>query len=119
MSSANCPLCRSNNLLKVDVIAEVEDGYIVPAYNSPGNFLIIPADHTESPTDLPDTWWATFKQLLAKAPGPLDQYNISLNYGNNAGQTVSHLHFWLIPRTAGKPASGRGLASLIDSANQE
>ena|SRR6185503_2982386 len=120
MSDAvNCPLCRSNDLLKVEVLAETEGGYLVEAYKSQGNFLIIPAEHTERLTDLPDTWWATFKQLLAKVPVPLQDYNISLNHGKNAGQTLPHLHFWIIPRTGDTPASGRGLASLIDIANQE
>ena len=118
-STVNCPLCRSNNLLNVEVIAEVDGGYLVPAYNNPGIFLIIPAEHTELVTDLPDTWWATFKQLLAKVPVPLEHYNISLNYGKNAGQTLPHLHFWVIPRVGGTPASGRGLAAFIDTANQE
>ena len=118
-NTVNCPLCHNNNLLKVEVIAEVDGGYLIEAYNSPGNFLIIPADHIEESADLPDTWWATFKQLLAKVPEPLEHYNISLNFGKNAGQTLSHLHFWIIPRVGGTPASGRGLASLIDTTNQE
>lgn len=87
------------------------------AYNSTGNFLIVPADHIENPTELPDDWWQNVKELINKVP-KLDHYNISLNYGQNAGQTVRHLHFWIIPRVGGKPTSGRGLANLLHSANQ-
>lgn len=46
-----------------------------------------------------------------------EDYNISLNIGKLAGQTVKHLHFWVIPRYADTPSTGKGLACLIKDAN--
>ena len=114
----DCALCRANTQLKTDVIAETEDGYLIRAITSPGNFLIIPNSHIESPQDLPDTWWRDVTKLLARVPGTLDAYNISLNIGHAAGQRLKHLHFWVIPRVAGQPASSKGLALLIHEANE-
>jgi diadenosine tetraphosphate (Ap4A) HIT family hydrolase len=46
-------------------------------------------------------------------PASKDHYNLSLNVGEHAGQTVKHLHFWVIPRQPGLPTSGMGLATLV------
>jgi diadenosine tetraphosphate (Ap4A) HIT family hydrolase len=108
-----CPFCLESKLLEEDILFETPGGYLITAHNSDGNFLIIPKVHAEAPGDLPDNWWADFKLLFAKASGIAGQYNVSLNVGSQAGQTISHLHFWIIPRLAGKQSSGKGLASLI------
>ena len=67
-SPTNCPLCRQNNLLKVPVIADTDDAYLIEAYNSPGCYLIIPTAHAESPATMPDSWWKSVKTLLTKVP---------------------------------------------------
>lgn len=108
-----CPFCRSNGSFKGKVLAETGQGYIVDNSFSPGDFLIIPSSHTESLQDLPDDWWNDFKRLLATLPTNLESYNLSLNFGKTAGQSVKHLHFWIIPRKDGKKSSGKGLAKLI------
>ena len=115
----DCPFCRDNNLLKGDVLAESAGGYLIMNQFSPGNYLIIPSEHAESPLELPDTWWHDVKTLLAEIPDLPEHYNISLNRGQHAGQTVRHLHFWVIPRLPNGPASGKGLATLIDAVNRE
>jgi len=79
--------------------------------------LIIPNGHYESLLELPDTWWQDLKALLSKVPGLTGDYNLSLNYGKDAGQSVKHLHFWVIPRESGKPSSGKGFARLIAEAD--
>jgi len=84
----------------------------------PGNYLIIPKLHVESVVGLPDNWWQDVKELLSKIPGPLTDYNLSFNIGPAAGQTVKHLHFWVIPRRADEPASGQGLITLINFRNK-
>lgn len=118
-STTDCPFCRNNNLLKVAVIASARDAYLVPAFSSPGNYLIVPEAHITSVSELPDSWWSNVKQLLADVPQLPSDYNLSINIGTSAGQTVEHLHFWVIPRAAGQPSSGKGLARLIDEADKQ
>lgn len=115
-SQPECPFCLDNNLLATPIIAETEGGFLTVAQSHPGNYLIIPRNHTEVVADLPDDWMRDFKHLLAQVPG-LDHFNISLNIGRRAGQTVDHLHFWIVPRVSDQSATGKGLVSLIHRAN--
>lgn len=112
-----CPLCPQNNLLKEPILAETSNAYLMPAHGSPGIFLITPKQHVELPGELPPNWWSNMAELLAKVPKLGEHYNISLNFGKDSGQTIKHLHFWVIPRAAGQPASGKGLAGLISEVN--
>ena len=119
MNTTDCPFCLDNHLLKSNILFETTGGFLIEALGSEGNYLVVPKTHAENPQDLPDDWWAHFKQLFNKVPVAKDHYNISLNVGQHAGQTVKHLHFWIIPRQPGLPSSGKGLAALVSSANQE
>lgn len=119
MKTPNCPFCLENNLLKSEILHETDGGFLIPALGDGGNYLIIPKAHAEDPGKLPDDWWADFKELFAKVPVDKANYNLSLNIGQQAGQTLKHLHFWVIPRQAGLPTSGKGLATLIVSSAQE
>ncbi|HEY4161317.1 MAG TPA: HIT domain-containing protein [Candidatus Saccharimonadales bacterium] len=117
-TAAECPFCRSNSLLKGPVLAESRGAYLLENIQFPGNYLIIPNSHVESPVDLADTWWQDVKELLQHiSPYPTD-YNLAFNIGQMAGQTVKHLHLWAIPRAAGEPASGKGLLTLINFRNE-
>lgn len=112
----DCPFCLANNLLATPILAETAGGFLTTAQSHPGHYLVIPGGHAEAVADLPDDWMRDFKQLVAQVPG-LDHFNISVNVGRRAGQTVKHLHFWIIPRIEGEPASGKGLATLVRHAN--
>lgn len=112
-AASDCPFCLSNNLLKGGVYAENEHAFLMEPAGLDGCMLIVPKVHVESLTDLPDDWWAGFKQSLQQMPDLPEQYNLALNIGKDAGQSVKHLHFWIVPRSAGRPSSGRGLASLV------
>lgn len=116
---ADCPFCRSNNLLRGAVIAQTDHAYLLQHQQRSGSYLVIPSTHVEAITEMSDTWWADFKTLLAQVPGLSPDYNMSVNIGTEAGQTIKHLHFWIIPRQPGEPSSGKGLAKLISEANQE
>lgn len=113
-----CGFCRSNNSLDGEVIAESANAYLIQAGTSPDNYLIIPNAHVESIAELADDWWKEVKWLLPKVPHLLPDYNLSLNIGRQSGQTMPHLHFWVISRAPGLPASGKGFARLISEANQ-
>lgn len=111
-----CPFCQRNNLLKTEVLAETDDAYLIPALGDKGNYLIIPKEHVESPNGLPDTWWRDVKELLVHAPR-MEHFNLSFNLGAHAGQSVKHVHMWVIPRDGGSAATGKGLARLIQEAS--
>lgn len=113
MEHTDCPFCLENNLFKGEIIATSDQGFLTTNAFAPGNFLIIPKSHTEKLADLPDTWWIDVKTLLAKVPGLKGDYNFVVNCGKAAGQSVKHLHFWVIPRRHDSPSGGKGLARLI------
>jgi diadenosine tetraphosphate (Ap4A) HIT family hydrolase len=113
-----CPFCRSNNILKGPISATSSGAYMITSQSNLDNYLIIPETHVESVEDLPDTWWQDVKALIKQVPHLTPDYNLSFNIGSIAGQTVRHLHLWVIPRLDGQPASNNGLASLIEKVNQ-
>jgi diadenosine tetraphosphate (Ap4A) HIT family hydrolase len=86
------------------------DGYPV----SPGHTLLIPKRHTGSFFDLSEQERGDLLALLDRAKRLLDAelqpqgYNIGINDGAAAGQTVPHLHVHLIPRFEGDLPDPRG-----------
>jgi diadenosine tetraphosphate (Ap4A) HIT family hydrolase len=88
----------------------IRDGFPV----SPGHTLIIPRRHVGSFFDIDATERDALMALLGEAKRRLDRefspdgYNIGINDGAAAGQTVPHLHIHLIPRYSGDRADPRG-----------
>ena|ERR1700691_2770470 len=112
---SSCPFCLDNHLLKTDIVAESPGAFLTLALSNPGNYLVVPKIHTESLLDLPDDWWKDVKELLPHIPNLGEHYNLSVNIGKVAGQSVKHIHFWVIPRTSDLATSGKGLATLIEN----
>lgn len=110
---SNCPFCNLAPERIIDSNAfgvAIRDGFPV----SPGHTLVIPKKHIGS-------WFAIsieeqlgLLDLLAKAKVVLEEelnpdgYNIGINDGPEAGQTVPHLHMHLIPRYKGDIGDPRG-----------
>ena len=108
-----CPFCTlpperiidSNELAIV-----IRDGYPV----SPGHTLIIPKRHIGSWFEITPKEQSAMLDLLHSAKAKLetehqpDGYNIGINDGPTAGQTVPHLHMHLIPRYQGDLEDPRG-----------
>jgi len=90
--------------------ATIRDAYPV----SPGHSLIIPLRHIRSFFDLTAEERSALLSLLDAARAGLDSefqpagYNIGINDGPAAGQTIAHLHIHLIPRYPGDRADPRG-----------
>ncbi|MBK6594367.1 MAG: HIT family protein [Burkholderiales bacterium] len=88
----------------------IRDGYPV----SPGHTLLIPRRHAGSFFDLSAKERLDLLVLLDRAKLLLDEefqpqgYNIGINDGAAAGQTVPHLHVHLIPRFEGDLPDPRG-----------
>ena len=109
----NCPFCglKSDRIIsESDHTITIRDGFPV----SEGHTLIIPKRHVQSFFDLKAIEKAAILQALDEAKEALDKefspdgYNIGINDGEAAGQTVMHLHVHLIPRYKGDTEDPRG-----------
>ncbi len=110
----NCYFCKcveeKNIVLENKLAFALFDGYPV----NEGHMLIIPKRHIKD-------WWETTyaerkdilslvdqaKEYLDKKYKP-DGYNIGMNLGESAGQSIMHLHVHLIPRYVGDTPNPRG-----------
>jgi len=111
--TAHCPFCSvpTKRIISEDSLTLViRDGYPV----SPGHSLIIPKRHAVSFFDLKDDERISLFRRLTEAKTALDAefqpdgYNIGINEGAAAGQTVLHLHVHLIPRYRSDRTDPRG-----------
>ncbi len=79
-----------------------------------GHVLIIPIQHTEDLTQLTGEEFynlhACIQAMVSrmKVDFQADGYNVGINCGKAAGQTLPHLHIHLIPRYAGDVPDPRG-----------
>ena len=111
--SERCPFCNiaAARILQESALAmALSDAFPV----SRGHCLVIPRRHVRS-------WFETSederremlrllddaREALLRAGGP-DGFNIGINDGAAAGQTVPHLHVHLIPRYTGDARDPRG-----------
>lgn len=113
MLKTTCPFCslpQERIILANAHGIVVQDGFPV----SPGHALIIPRRHIGSYFDLVGDERNALLALLEEAKYQLDTehrpegYNIGINDGPVAGQTVPHLHIHLIPRYQGDQEDPRG-----------
>lgn len=109
----HCPFCElaSERILHdFGNVVVVRDSFPV----SPGHTLVIPRRHVGSFFDTTLEERTTLLMALDEARRGLDEeyapggYNIGINDGPFAGQTVPHLHIHLIPRYDGDCADPRG-----------
>ena len=112
-AAKRCPFCRvatERIVLRNASGVLVRDGYPV----SEGHSLVIPYRHTGSFFDLTEAERTDLLALLDQAKLEQDAlhqpdgYNIGINDGVAAGQTVPHLHIHLIPRYHGDLPDPRG-----------
>ena len=113
MTGSNCPFCQldaARIAFADDVTLVIRDAFPV----SPGHTLIIPRRHVGSFFELTPPERASMFELLTQAKAELDGtlqpdgFNIGINDGTAAGQTVPHLHLHLIPRYRGDTPDPRG-----------
>ena len=109
----DCPFCRpeaSRLIAQDDLTLVLRDGYPI----SPGHCLIVPRRHVASFFDIGDDEQVSMLALVRKVKALLDAefkpagYNVGLNDGSAAGQTVMHVHMHLIPRYPGDRPDPRG-----------
>ena len=101
MKKDDCIFCKLDNyVLENDLAYAIFD--INPV--SLGHMLIILKDHKENIFETNDNDRLAMLDLLNKGKALIDEkhnpdgYNVCLNCGASAGQTVMHVHMHLIPR---------------------
>jgi diadenosine tetraphosphate (Ap4A) HIT family hydrolase len=108
----DCVFCKLNRtvLAQSDLSRAFLDGFPV----SDGHALIVPKRHVTSIWDMTDTEYNDafglvrhVKDLLLQMFNP-QGFNIGVNCGEAAGQTVFHAHIHIIPRYAGDVSTPRG-----------
>jgi len=107
----NCPFCRPDDVLFENGIAYAKpDKFPV----NPGHLLIIPKRHVADFFLTTEAEKAAMLALLDEAKHYLDGkhapagYNVGINVGEVAGQTIMHVHLHLIPRYRGDLENPRG-----------
>jgi len=113
LNNLNCHFCNLKTpkiVIENELAWSIKDGYPLTA----GHSLIIPKRHVVSWFDTTDTEQRALWQLLREMKTYLEEeyhpqgYNIGINDGIVAGQTVMHLHIHLIPRYQGDCSEPRG-----------
>jgi diadenosine tetraphosphate (Ap4A) HIT family hydrolase len=112
---SSCAFCASDIGERIvatnDSVFAIEDKFPVTT----GHLLIVPFRHTEDYFSLTDEERKHTEELLRslkdgiQANDPLvTGFNVGMNCGVSAGQTVMHSHIHLIPRRNGDAADPRG-----------
>ena len=110
--SADCIFCRPQReiLAKNELAIAVFDTYPV----SPGHSLVVPLRHAATIWDLSaeeyDACFRLVRELkpILEARFKPDAFNVGVNCGEAAGQSVWHAHIHVIPRYKGDNPSPRG-----------
>jgi len=113
MTEPPCPFCTidpTRILHESGLVRILRDGFPV----SPGHLLLVPRRHIVSWFDATPEEQQALTSAIAVARSLVEQehqahgYNVGMNLGEAAGQTVMHLHLHVIPRYRGDVASPRG-----------
>jgi len=113
MAEMLCPFCtlpHSRIVGQNEHAIWIRDAFPV----SPGHSLVVPKRHVGSFFETTEPERTALLALLdvakaaAKSEYHPDGFNIGINDGAAAGQTVPHLHIHLIPRFIGDVADPRG-----------
>ena len=109
----SCIFCEhyimKNYILENELAFAIYDKYPV----SKGHVLVIPKRHYASYFDATPEELTAINELIIQIKEILDElkpdgYNIGINVGEAAGQTVFHLHIHVIPRYSGDVDNPRG-----------
>lgn len=112
-TTSTCPFCTLDHtriIASNDHALAIMDGFPI----SIGHALIIPKRHIASLFEVTREEREALFDLLEQLKSELrekykpDGFNIGINDGAAAGQTVMHLHIHLIPRYAGDQTDPRG-----------
>jgi len=111
----NCPFCpalaQDRYEVQLHLVAALRDAYPV----AEGHYLIVPLRHTTDFFGMTEAERGEADELLVHLASQLrhgdpsiDGFNVGMNCGPVAGQTVGHAHIHLIPRRRGDTPRPRG-----------
>lgn len=118
LTTKPCVFCA----IQPDAIIDQNDlAFVVRDANpvNDGHTLVIPKRHVSSFFDLTEAEMIAIMQLLKRAKEDIeriwqpDDYNIGVNDGPAAGQTVPHVHVHLMPRYIDDVPDARGGVRLV------
>ena len=110
---ADCPFCTplvDRIVEETPLVLVLRDGYPI----SPGHTLVVLRRHVGSFFDATPGERTEILEAIVRAKRVLDEshsplgYNVGVNDGPAAGQTIAHCHVHLIPRYAGDVDDPRG-----------
>jgi diadenosine tetraphosphate (Ap4A) HIT family hydrolase len=114
MAESNCPFCdlseRGEILAESELAVAFFDAYPV----SPGHALVVPRRHEEDYFGLSEEEQLELWRLVGRVRARLverhrpDGFNLGVNVGEAAGQTIRHVHLHVIPRYEGDQPDARG-----------
>ena len=108
-----CPFCTleaDRIWMENDHAIALRDGFPV----SEGHTLVVPREHAASLFELPEEVQQSIWKLVAEVRASICEkmrpsgFNIGVNDGESAGQTVMHAHIHVIPRYEGDVPDPRG-----------
>ncbi len=116
-NAKTCPFCQfATGTTNTQILFENETGFVIrDGYPiTQGHTLIIPKHHVGSFFEITQTQRQDLFTLVDLAKAELQTqyqpqgYNIGINDGDAAGQTIPHLHIHLIPRYTVQGKDPRG-----------
>jgi diadenosine tetraphosphate (Ap4A) HIT family hydrolase len=127
MNSSNecifCEIAKTDRVIdQTDYCFVIRDAFPV----TEGHTLIIPKRHVADYFDLNPNETSDIQELLQKHKAlievndeSVDGFNIGINVGATAGQTVFHVHVHLIPRRIGDVENPKGGVRGVIPAKQK
>ena len=110
-TSLFCNIKNERIISENDLAYAVHDGFPVTELHT----LIIPKRHVEDYFGLTqeellacDDLIQSLKDEIMNSDSSVDGFNIGMNSGESAGQTIFHCHIHLIPRRSGDVENPRG-----------
>ena len=111
--SSDCPFC--SRIAAGDYSARSSEAVAFPDLHPlmPGHTLIVPVRHVARLLELSDEerrdlWELAIETERKLAVGGADDFNLAVNDGSAAGQTIGHVHLHVIPRREGDVDDPRG-----------
>jgi diadenosine tetraphosphate (Ap4A) HIT family hydrolase len=104
-----CSLESSKVLIENDLFVVIEDKFPV----TKGHLLVISKRHFADFFGIDETEMEALRDIIIRAKNWLDDtyqpsaYNLGMNCGRHAGQSINHFHLHIIPRYSGDRGLGR------------